>query len=869
MRPPIIIPPALAPLAKRKRFVGWKWENGENGKLTKVPYRGHTPNRKASSKNPATWCLLDDAMRAYSEGKVDGIGFVLTNSGVTAIDIDDCRAKTTGIIAPWASELIKHSGSYAEITPSEEGVRIIGLGRGKHLHRKFSVPNTNGVSCELYRRATRVITITGQQLGTATKLAKLDALLDGLYAELSGAKQKRPKGKGAGRKRDLDELIRDGEGGHFGGDRSRAVWFVINRLLEQGKSADEIVAVLIDPANGISAHCLDQPEPERYARRQVEKAQQERTGDPDAEIERLAKLSAVDYERARKEAAEKLGMRASILDRLVTGERTKLGFDKDDGKQGHAVTFPEPEPWPQPVDGAALLGDLASTIRSHVVMSDHARDISALWAVHTYLIKRFKISPKLSIRSPVRRCGKTTLLEVLAELVFRAWSTGSITKAALFRVIEMYHPTLLIDEIDTFVGEDEELRGMLNHGHKYDGTVTRTVGEDHQPRKFDVYAAVALAGIGGLADTLADRSVLAELKRRRPSDTIARLRIGRTEHLHELRRRIVRWVADHEARIAERDPEIPSIIDREADNWQVLLAIADEAGGEWPERARKVAVASHGHDEDGDNVARLELLLWDIRKIFAEEGTEMADMFGATQVIISSAKLVKALAALEGHPWAEMGRERKPLTPNGLAWMLKPLAIAPGKVGPRDKRVNGYVRAHFTEAFERYLPGKGANRPDTQSQPDEMDTSEISRVDTEENGVHSGNARNPDNDGPASEWPVYPTKNGGKAYVWPTERSSDLPYDGPVVAVPDQGPDPLDEHGTPQATKAPPPPLTPGRARDLRAWSLDWATARQAANLDFTTAQLEAELRIILRGELPPDEVEAAIKQVVDLVFMS
>src|SRR5262249_3467359 len=175
-----------------------------------------------------------------------------------------------------------------------------------------------------------------------------------------------------------------------------------------------------------------------------------------------------------------------------------------------------------------------------------------------------------------------------SELVFRAWSTGSITKAALFRVIEMYHPTLLIDETDTFVGEDEELRGMLNHGHKYDGTVTRTVGEDHQPRKFDVYAAVALAGIGGLADTLADRSVVAELKRRRPSDIIARLRIGRMQHLHELRRRIVRWVADHEERIAERDPEIPSIIDREADNWQVLLAIADEAGEEWPGRARKV-----------------------------------------------------------------------------------------------------------------------------------------------------------------------------------------------------------------------------------------------------------------------------------------
>src|SRR5262249_59496745 len=114
----------------------------------------------------------------------------------------------------------------------------------------------------------------------------------------------------------------------------------------------------------------------------------------------------------RKSAAEKLGYRASSLDRLVAAMRKELGIDVDDGKQGHEITFPEAEPWPEAVDGAKLLGDIATTIRSHIVMSDYARDICALWAIHTYLIKRFKISPKLSIRSPVRRCGKSTLLEV-------------------------------------------------------------------------------------------------------------------------------------------------------------------------------------------------------------------------------------------------------------------------------------------------------------------------------------------------------------------------------------------------------------------------------------------------------------------------
>jgi len=722
------LPPALAPYAAQKRWALWRAEPGKNGKLTKVPYQACRPSEHASSKDPATWSDFDTARRAYEAGHGDGIVLCLFGSGLTAFDLDHCRNATTSEIEPAARDLIKRAKTYVEITPSREGLRIIGKGNGAKVHRKQTVPGANGMTVESYRNCERFITITGDALPEATsELADNDALVDQVVKDLDKAKaEARRKGEGKGKggkqgskgkhgkKLDLDDIIKNGEGGHFGGDRSRAVWFVINRLLERGKSTAAIVAVLLDRGNRISAHVYDHANSEDYARAQVEKAQKEReekerANDPEVEIERLAKLSAVEYEQQRKSAAEKLGFRASSLDRLVAAMRKELGLDVDDGKQGHEITFPEVEPWPEEVNGAKLLADLATTIRSHVVMSDQARDTSALWAVHTYLIKRFKISPKLSIRSPVRRCGKTTLLEVLAELVFRAWSTGSITKAAMFRVIEMYHPTLLIDEIDTFVGEDEELRGMLNHGHRYDGTVTRTVGEDHQPRKFDVYAAVALAGIGGLADTLADRSVVAELKRRRPSDIIARLRIGRMQHLHELRRRIVRWVADHEERIAERDPEIPSIIDREADNWQVLLAIADEAGGEWPERARKVAVASHGSDEEGsDNVARLELLLWDIRNAFDEEGTEMTDMFGTTQVIISSKKLVGILAGLEGHPWAEMGRERKVITPNTLARMLKPLAITPGKVGPEKKRLNGYVRAQFEDAFERYLAPKGA-----------------------------------------------------------------------------------------------------------------------------------------------------------------
>jgi len=246
------------------------------------------------------------------------------------------------------------------------------------------------------------------------------------------------------------------------------------------------------------------------------------TDSTDAEIERLAKLTAPEYEHARKPAAEKLGFRSSILDRLVQAEREKLGLDGgDEGKQGHAIEFPEPEPWPDPVDGAALLDGLAGAIRRHVVMSDAARDAAALWVVHTFLIDCFLVSPRLGVTSPVKGCGKTTLLDVLGRLVPRALPTANVTPAALFRVVEGYRPTLLVDEADSFLHDNDELRGVLNSGHRKGGTVLRTVGDDCEPRAFNTFCPTVIALIGHLPDTLHDRAVAIDLKRRLRTESVS------------------------------------------------------------------------------------------------------------------------------------------------------------------------------------------------------------------------------------------------------------------------------------------------------------------------------------------------------------
>jgi hypothetical protein len=271
MRAPIILPPALQPFAAENRWVVWKLVKNRKGKLTKPPYRANAPHQHAKCDDPSTWCDLPTAMQAYRQDLCDGIGFALMGSDYGAFDLDDCRDAKTGDLIPWAQDKIERSKSYAEVTPSGEGVRIIGIAMGDHMHRKFDVPNANGASVELYRKAERFITVTGQELGgAATTLANIDALLDATEAELDDEKKKKLKPK-----HDLGKLIKDGCGQDFGGDRSRAVWYVINRLLKQGRAADDIVAVLLDRGNGISSHIYDQPHPDEYARKQVENAQKE------------------------------------------------------------------------------------------------------------------------------------------------------------------------------------------------------------------------------------------------------------------------------------------------------------------------------------------------------------------------------------------------------------------------------------------------------------------------------------------------------------------------------------------------------------------------------------------------------------------
>ena len=414
-------------------------------------------------------------------------------------------------------------------------------------------------------------------------------------------------------------------------------------------------------------------------------------GSDEFEIARLAQLPPLAYERERKEAAKRLGCRESFLDKVVVAAR---GETEDKHRQGQALDLREPDPWPEAVDGHALLSQLSAIFTGYVVMPHAAADATALWVMHAYLIEAADATPRLAIKSPEKRCGKTRLLSIIAHVAPRALATSNISPAAMFRTIQAAKPTLLIDEADTFVTMSEELRGVINSGHtRMTAYVVRTEGEDLQPRRFSTWAPIAFATIGKLPNTVEDRSITIPLRRRRPDERVERLRRDHVEHLQALASRAARFASDHSVEIAALDPRLPEQLhDRAADNWRPLLAIADAAGGDWPERARAAAITLSA-DGAADQDSMRTMLLDDIRSYFQSKGIDR----------VASDALVTYLVNIDDKPWPELNRG-KPITKAGLARLLKPFRILPTTIRLDGNRTaKGYYLSAFEDAFTRYL----------------------------------------------------------------------------------------------------------------------------------------------------------------------
>src|SRR5207245_793378 len=100
-----------------------------------------------------------------------------------------------------------------------------------------------------------------------------------------------------------------------------------------------------------------------------------------------------------------------------------------------------------------------------VVLPKWAAETLALWILYTFAFHLRDVTTYIGLESPEKRCGKTTLLSLLAELANRAVASSNISPPAFFRVIEDLSPTLLIDEMDTFLKGNDQLQGILNSGY--------------------------------------------------------------------------------------------------------------------------------------------------------------------------------------------------------------------------------------------------------------------------------------------------------------------------------------------------------------------------------------------------------------------
>jgi len=377
------------------------------------------------------------------------------------------------------------------------------------------------------------------------------------------------------------------------------------------------------------------------------------------------------------------------------------------------------EPAPDADTIRALVFDLRTFVRRFVVLSDEAALTVALWIVHTHAFASAEATPYLSIGSALKQCGKTLLLEVLELVVAVPWFTARTSAAALVRKIEAAKPTLLLDETDAaFSGEkeyQETLRGILNAGYRRGGVTFLCVGRDHEVRGFGVYCPKALAGIGNLPDTIADRAIRIELERRLPDETVDRFRRRLiTPEADALRARVERYARAVIQLLRDASPELPAkLSDRAQDVWEPLLAIADYA--ELGDEARKAAVklSARGAVEDDDLGVRI---LRDVQTVFGERDVDR----------ITSVALVGALIASEDPAYAPDRRGRE-FDVRVLSRRLKPFRIHPETIrycekgSSEEKRAKGYMRAEFANAWRRYT-ATGGLFTDTDKQKREQES---------------------------------------------------------------------------------------------------------------------------------------------------
>ncbi len=363
--------------------------------------------------------------------------------------------------------------------------------------------------------------------------------------------------------------------------------------------------------------------------------------------------------------------------------------------------------------GARVLDNIETFLRRFVVMTDTQFIVTTLWIAHTHCFQSFLYTPYLAVTSAEKRCGKSRVLEAVVFLARKPWMTSGASAASLYREIDQEQPpTLLLDEVDRLLKGDKEfaqaVTAVLNAGAHHKGTVSRCVGEGSKQRNknYRCFCPKAIGGIGSLPDTVADRSILIRMERKLRSQKVERLRerlIG--PRAIELRQSLADWIEAQSGAIRSAEPDIPEQLnDRQQDGAESLLAVADVAGGAWPEKSRQALIELYTGTSAEDQSLPTRLLS-DIRDVFEQSGFQS----------FSTKDLLEHLAKIEHGIWAEY-HGGKPIGSRSLSKLLGEFGIGPRTTRQGKETFKGYSKEMFSDAWQRYASPSPGNYPSHPSQ---------------------------------------------------------------------------------------------------------------------------------------------------------
>ena len=555
-------------LKLRVQWIAWRFEQ-RDGQPAKVPI--HPANGgHARTNDPATWARHEVAVEAQERLGCDGIGFCFSAADpYVGIDLDHCRDPRSGAIVAEAQAIISEFATYAEASVSGSGVHLIGRGTlpAGCRHRT----RLDGFEVEIYAQG-RYFVMTGDTLpGSPGEIGECQQQLDDLLSRLFGI-QDEDKATPAreemlGCEPDDEALLQrasaarngakfsrlwGGDTSDYEGDESRADLALLSHLAfwcqgdrvrvdrlfrrsglyrpkwERDDYRTSSIALACEPYTTRSpAERTDRPSAtpptgvEDILASLPDDAEPAVIGQALHELARLAEGADALGRQTLRETAIKALKRFSLSSPAKMVDAALSCGETGDDATTTTLTIPEVEPWNEPVEGAQLLQTICDTFARFIVLPDGAGEALALWVLYSYVSDAFFVSPRLALNSPVKRCGKTNTMSILAKLVCRPLPVSNISAASVFRTIDKFKPTLLMDEAETFLRDNEELRGILNSGHtKPTAFVVRLVGDGFEPTQFLTFAPIVFALIGKLPDTLEDRSIAIPLRRRAPKEKV-------------------------------------------------------------------------------------------------------------------------------------------------------------------------------------------------------------------------------------------------------------------------------------------------------------------------------------------------------------